>query len=136
MSNRFAAAATLAALLAAAGCSSPRTVDTVELSADKPHNWVNTDPNLRRVAEVTRVSKGRADDLFQVQVDVTNRTGDRRAIQYRFVWLDNQGMVVSTTLTTWQRAFIDGAQTVSLQGVAPNPRVADARLEIKLADEG
>ena len=40
-------------------------------------------------------------------------------------------MVVPTPLTNWQRQTILGKQTLSLMGVAPDPRIKDCRLEMK-----
>ena len=117
-----------------AGCVPPRTVDTIELSADKPDNWINTDPRLAKVAAVTRVNKARVGDLLHVQVDVENRTSFPHVISYRIIWVDEAGKDVPTPLTAWERKWLDGRQSAALTGVAPDARVSGCRLEMKLAD--
>lgn len=111
------------------GCT-PATVNSVDIGSDRPENAIITDPKLANWASVRRVTKGHADDLFRVQVEVTNRTDSPHEIMYRFVWLDDSGQTVDTPLTTWQRVQIQGQQTVSLKGVAPDARVLDARVEM------
>jgi uncharacterized protein YcfL len=126
----------LAALAAAplAGCHKP-TVDTVTIPAEGSYNWLNTDSKLARVATVTRVSKARAGDLLRVQVDITNNTADPQTVMYRITWLDDTGMTVDTPLTTWTRTYIQGRQSQSIGGVAPDARVKDAKMELILGDQ-
>lgn len=116
------------------GCNTPSTVNTVEVGADRPHNAIITDPVLAQWASVDRVNKARADDLFRINVDVTNRTDSPHTIMYRFVWIDEEGQAVDTPMTTWRRAYIQPRQTQPLQGIAPDVRVKDARVELTRAD--
>lgn len=120
--------------LLAGGCTPP-TVNSVDISSNGQNNWIVTDPKLRDIATFSNVSKTRADDLLQVQVDVRNITNYPHTFKYRFIWLDDRGQQVgASTLSVWQEQYISGQQTASLQGVAPNAQVTDARLEMIRAD--
>ncbi len=127
MKNVYAAVVLGAGLLA--GCA-PATVNTVEIPAGGSYNWVNTDPKLGDVARVTRVNKAKADDLLRVQVDVLNTTNYPHRINYRFTWLDDAGQTIDTPLSAWRQQVIQGQQTFSLKGVAPDARVTDVRVEM------
>lgn len=133
--KKLYAAVVLGAAGLLAGCTPPPTVNTVEIPGGGSYNWIATDPKLSDVARVTRVNKAKADDLLQVQVDVLNTTNYPHEFKYRFVWVDDRGQqVASPTLTNWQEKYIAGQQTVSIQGVAPSPRVTDVRLEMIRTD--
>lgn len=120
------------AALALAGCH--RTVNTVEVgdAAGSPqYRWIQTDSGLGSVAHVTSASKTRVNDLLRVQVEITNDRERQQRLYYRFEYLDADGMVVDTPLSTWQPIVIQGRETIKINGVAPNPRVTDCRLKLQ-----
>ena len=71
---------------------------------------------------------------MRVQADVINRTNSRQYVQYRFVWLDADGGTVYTPLTNWTRQILEPGQRVSINGVAPEARVTDCRIEMQRTD--
>jgi uncharacterized protein YcfL len=122
--------------LATALCGCARTVNTVEIPSQGENNWIRTDPELSRVAELSHVRKARAGDKLRVQVDVTNRTDDEVPIWYRFIWMDSNGMTFDSPVSSWQRRILQGGQQVSLGGVAPEASVTDCRLEMQRTAPG
>lgn len=119
-------------VFAACGCAKP--VSTVNISSSGRYEWIRTDSELSQKAAVVGVNKAREGDLLRVQVQVQNQSSYPAEFMYRYVWLDNNGMEVHTPLTTWQRVHIQGRQTIALNGIAPDARCADCRLEIKRPD--
>jgi uncharacterized protein YcfL len=138
MNKILSTSLTIAALaafgMALPGCNPPRTINSVSISEDGQYDWLQTDPNLSQVANLSRVVKTRTGDLLRVQVDVTNLTNERRDIHYRIVWFDANGIEVVTPLTNWQKKVMSGQQTVSIGGVAPDSSVTNCRMELRRAE--
>jgi hypothetical protein len=114
--------------VASTGCT-PRTVNSVEIG-ENGNDVVITDPELAKVASVGRVTKGRAGDLLRVVVEVRNLTDSRQGIQVRFNWLDSAGLPIPAPFG-WRTEFLDGMQSKGIEGVAPDARVTNCRLEMK-----
>ena len=51
-------------------------------------------------------------------------------VLYRFNWLDENGMEVSTAANAWQPVIFNPGETKYLQGVAPNSRCKDFVLSV------
>ena len=51
-------------------------------------------------------------------------------VRYRFEWMDESGMTVSTAANAWQQAIFIPGETKFLQGVAPNARCKDFVLSV------
>lgn len=52
-------------------------------------------------------------------------------VQYRFDWMDENGMAVSTAATVWQPLIIAPGEVKFVQGVAPNSRCHDFILSFR-----
>lgn len=52
-------------------------------------------------------------------------------VLYRFEWMDENGMAVSTAANAWQTAIFAPGETKFLQGVAPNSRCRDFILSVR-----
>ena len=52
-------------------------------------------------------------------------------VLYRFDWMDENGMAVSTAANAWQGAIFAPGETKYLQGVAPNSRCKDFVLSVR-----
>lgn len=126
-----------AVLLAAAGCSSPKSVNTVEpaesdavrrLVADRR---VITDPSLARSVKVVDVIEGATPDgLRRIQLTLHNPTRSRQAFNYRVEWFDSQGFQFGTPTDTSVSEVIEGGQTMTVQSVAPHPNAGDFRVSL------
>jgi uncharacterized protein YcfL len=116
-----------------AGCH--HTVNTVEVgtasSAAGEYRWIQTDERLSEIASVVSARKTKADDLLKVQVELMNHHSKPRKFYYRFEWLEADGMMVESPTPIWMLRTILPKETILLQAVAPNPRVADCRLKLQ-----
>jgi uncharacterized protein YcfL len=131
--------AALAALALAAGaallggCYTP-TVNSVDVTDGGSAKTTITDARLARAASLGRINKGKAGDRLRVTVDVTNTTDDSHTIQYRFAWLDANKFPIESATSVWQREYLQGRQTKTLDGTAPSADAADVKVELKLVD--
>ncbi|HVT88561.1 MAG TPA: YcfL family protein [Tepidisphaeraceae bacterium] len=116
-------------------CGCAKTVNSVNISHEGSYDWIKTDSSLSDIASVVRVNKVREQDLLHVQVEVMNTGSSPQVFQYRYIWIDGNGFTLQSPTSAWQRKFIQGKQTVSIDGVAPDTRVADCRLEMKRTDK-
>ncbi len=134
------------------GCQN--TVNSVE-NADKNaivqnvnDKRVVTDRFLRDRLAVTGVNVAtNSNGLMQAQVAMVNtRTGffsqiwsgmtgeNPYNVNYRFRWMDENGMAQSGPTSTWQQKIIIPGETVYFQSVAPSSYCKDFMLDIKEAE--
>jgi uncharacterized protein YcfL len=118
-------------LLAVVGCESMNTVD---VAADGSYNWIKGDSVLKNVARVKSANKEMQDGLLHVQIVIHNKYKTEGTFKYRFDWINGNGMMVHTPLSTWEQQTIHGKQTMTLDGVAPDPSITDCRVEMFLVD--
>jgi len=114
----------------------PSAVDTSKIS---------TDSFLRRRLKFTSVNKvEQPDGLLRIQVAAKNtRSGildqistwfmgdNPYQIEYRFTWLDKNGMEVKTATSTWIPVSVIPGDTVRIGSVAPNPACKDFLLSVR-----
>ncbi|MBP5638350.1 MAG: YcfL family protein [Victivallales bacterium] len=142
----------LVALFFAAGCQN--TVNTVENDAKSAQpNYIQdrrfvTDGFLYRRLRLLSVNVGQAPEgNTTVEVSAVNMrvTGaaqiwswwtreDPYPVDYKFSWVDEQGMTVETPLSIWKRVLVYPGETVHFKAVAPDLRCKDFVLNLKEAD--
>jgi uncharacterized protein YcfL len=122
-----------------AGCSSP-TVNTDVRANPTAHPQVIqdmrivTDQTLNAYCQVVGVYKTTVStDLLKIQVDVYNSQSEPAQFNYKFEWIDQDGIIVDTPLSIWKTQTIQGGEVISLTAVAPNPRATDFRLKMQAA---
>ncbi|MFP4281199.1 MAG: YcfL family protein [Opitutales bacterium] len=117
-----------------AGCAT--SVNTVEPAAPlaQPNrvqdSRVITDRSLAGALLIEGVNEATVSgDLLQVQVNVRNDRRRPLTFNYRFDWIERDGMVVDR-VGGWQATTLQGKEPGVLNGVAPNPDVVDFRLHL------
>ncbi len=89
------------------------------------------DRALERNLQVEYLNQAFTGDLRTVQATVRNTTGRQIQFEYRYDWVDLDGMHISSPASTWVIRTLDPGETVSLSAAAPTPRAADFRFQIK-----
>ena len=118
-----------AALLAVAGCKTTNTVTST--------TRIITDPILDLDASAAQVRMSKVPgDLLQAQVDIYNTWITEQDVKYRFEWIDGAGNVLPDPRSTWIPISVAAKQTLTLTGIAPSPRAADFRLQMRRAGSG
>lgn len=122
----------LGAALAAAGCA--KTVNTSERANPIGTPTYVQDKRILTDSDVVKilsVQEGQAGDLLKIQVNVLNDRSKTGTFNYMFEWYDLQGMQVSTPTSIWSSIALEGKETKSIIGIAPNPRVKDFKLKLQ-----
>lgn len=126
------AGALLAGLFALAGCSSVNSSETRDPVARPdyvPDKRIIGDEGLRKKFQMISVNKAEVGGILKIQVTALNTTNSAKTINYKFEWFDAQGM--QTGESPWQSVRIQGRETFSIQGVAPNENCKDYRLKVQ-----
>lgn len=121
-------------LLAAAVAGCQRTVDTVQVgdSLDTPYKWIKTDGGASQAFKVVNARKARTETgQLKVEVDVQNVRKTYERFVYKFEWLDAKGMEINSITNDWQVRVVNGLETVTLTGIAADPRVTDCRVKLQ-----
>lgn len=110
------------------GCLSPRTsglaVERGRLTVEDASFASNL---LLREDCMERTSEG----FLHVQVALKNANRRDYACQYRFVWKNADGMVLTQAKTHWTPLVLHGAEEKMLDAVSPVPNAADFRLVLR-----
>lgn len=88
------------------------------------------DASLARRLEVEYVNQGTRGDLRTIQTTVRNTSRHPIQFQYRFEWIDEEGMHIASPASTWVIRTLQPGETASLSSTAPTPRAADFRFQV------
>ena len=129
-----AAALGLAALLS--GCAT--NVNTYEraesqaapnLVADKRIITDNTLAGTFRVVSINQATV--SGNLLKIQATVENLKNSYRTLNYKFEWVDVDGMSIDSPNETWKTISLQGRETGTISTVSINPRAVDFRLKFR-----
>ena len=111
------------ALVTITGCASNASnvayVDSVKMKNQ------NLNQNITVLNRKKRLNNG----LVEVYVVLSNNTDKAQNIQYRFIWMDEDGFIVYKE--PWQRKYINPKDTIKISSIATDKRVTDFKFEFK-----
>lgn len=126
----------LSALFLAAGCAKP--INTVEranptaMPTNVDSQKLVTDTKLANKIMLESVNETIVSgDLVKIQANLRNLSKRGITVFYKFDWYDADGMAVATPTSAWKSRTIHGGELFSISAVAPNPRAADFRLNLR-----
>lgn len=131
-----------ASVLAGAGCST-----TAGIEATGKNDWdqdgarvlaknvVINNSSLAGDIQVVDLKSALAGDMMRAQVSLRSKERDTINIQYSFNWFDAQGMAVGGGTPVWKPFIIYGREARVIQGVAPDPRAREFKLNIRANDD-
>jgi uncharacterized protein YcfL len=134
--NRAAAVLTMGLGLLLAGCAT--NVNTYERAdaqaspsyvADKRVITDNTLAGTFRVVSINQATV--SGNLLKVQATVENLKNKLRTLNYKFEWIDQDGMAVDSPNETWKAILLQGRETTTISTVAVTPRAVDFRLKFR-----
>lgn len=73
-------------------------------------------------------------DLLQVNLEIENGISNPYNLEYKFAWYDSDGMEVEAARPIWIPIYLQGKETKSIQGLAPNPSAKSFKIKIREAD--
>jgi len=130
------ATAALAAALLASGCAhSVNTVSRAEPQATP--NYVNdqrviTDSTLGRKLGIVQVVDNKVSgNLLKVQVTLENRSSKPQAFTYKFDWIGQDGMELSSPVGGWKQVQLEGREVRAVAATASSPAAVDFRLKVR-----
>jgi uncharacterized protein YcfL len=137
-SHRFIPLGLIAAgvLLFASGCAT--NVNTYERAeAQAAPNYVAdkriiTDNTLAGTFKVTAINQATVSgNLLKIQASIENLKSSARTLNYKFEWVDQDGMAIDSPNETWKTIKLQGRESGSIGTVAINPRAVDFRLKFR-----
>ncbi len=122
-----------AALLA--GCaSSINTVSRSESLATPAlvnDKRIITDASLGKLVRVISVNEATVSgNLKKVQVTLENVKDKAHTVNYRFEWINQDGMAADGSGEVWRPLHLAGRETRNISSVATSPRAADFTLKL------
>lgn len=131
-----AAAFLIAGALLATGCAS--NVNTYERAESQAApNYVNdkrviTDNTLAGTFRVVSLNQATVSgNLLKIQATVENLKNSQRRLNYKFEWIDVDGMAIDSPNEVWKSQLFQGRETLTLSTVSINPRAVDFRLKFR-----
>ncbi len=126
----------LPAVLLLAGCGT--TVNTVSradslaapsMVADRR---VITDNSLAGMVRVVSVNQATVSgNLLKIQATIENLKRSTKTLNYKFEWVDENGMAVDSPNETWKQIRLQPRETTTISTVAITPRAVDFNLKLK-----
>ena len=124
-----------------AGCASPKT-SGFTVGAD-----VDEDGNLQEILQVddAKVAKQLAvegatvgqtkNGLMKVNVRLKSRKNSTFTAQSKFSWFDADGAEIDPDGDPWRPLTLQGKETKTIQGVAPNASATSYRLRVRAGEK-
>ena len=125
----------LAGLLVAGCASNVNTVERAQPEA-KPHyvsdKRVITDNTLAGTIGVVAITQTTVSgNLLKLQATVENLKNSTRTLNYKFEWVDRDGMTLSSPTDTWKSIRLMGRETRTITAVATSPSAVDFTLKLR-----
>ena len=111
-----------------AGCLAPRTAG---VDIQNGELRVADAAFLSRLVLVKEATQRTPEGFLRVCVSVENSGTRTYPCQYRFVWLDADGLEIDSAKSQWTPVFLLGRQKLDLQRTSPTIDAAGYRLEIR-----
>lgn len=126
----------LPAVLLLAGCGT--TVNTVSRadSLASPNmvadRRVITDNSLAGMVRVVSVNQATVSgNLLKIQATIENLKRSTKTLNYKFEWVDENGMAIDSPNETWKQIRLQPRETTTISTVAITPRAVDFNLKLK-----
>ncbi|MBP6508081.1 MAG: YcfL family protein [Opitutaceae bacterium] len=93
---------------------------------------VITDNTLAGTFRVVSINQGTVSgNLLKIQATVENLKSKLRTLNYKFEWVDADGMALDSANETWKAIQLQGRETQTISTVAISPRAVDFRLKFR-----
>lgn len=125
--------ATLALLLG--GCQNVNTYENAESRATPNYvadKRVITDNTLAGAVRVVSINQAMVSgNLLKIQATVENLKSSTRTVNYKFEWVDQDGMSIGSPNEVWKSLTLQGRETQTISTVAISPKAVDFRLKFR-----
>ena len=124
-----------AALLLAGCASNVNSYERAESQAT-PNNIADkrviTDNTLAGLVRVVSINQSTVSgNLLKIQATVENLRNSTRNVNYKFEWIDQDGMALDSANETWKTLVLQGRETTTISTVSVSPRAVDFKLKFR-----
>ena len=139
--NKIWILALAAAAALAAGCASPKTSGyTVGQEADADGVMQDVlqvdDAKIAKFFVVSDIKTGQTKNgLMKVNVKLTSRHNKTVVAQSKLAWFDADGMEIDPDTDAWRPLTLNGKETRTISGVAPNAGAVAFKLRIRAGEK-
>ncbi len=117
------------------GCQNVNTYENAESRATPTYvadKRVITDNTLAGKLRVVSVNQATVSgNLLKIQATVENLTSKARIFNYKFEWIDQDGMAVNSPNEVWKALNLQGRETSTISTVAISPKAVDFKLKFR-----
>lgn len=89
---------------------------------------------LKGDIQIVDVKSAMAGDIMRAQATLRSKDKDTLPFQYRFEWFDAGGLEINSGAGSWKPLILNGRESKTIQGVAPDPRAKEFLLKIREPD--
>ncbi len=125
----FAVSAVTIAILIA-GCSTSVMDVDGSASGESTVNYKNSPVDIKVLDTRSKYVNG----LLKVNMELENGLSNPYNLEYKFSWFDASGMAVDPAGSAWIPIYLQGKETKTIQGLAPNPSAKSFKIKIREAD--
>jgi uncharacterized protein YcfL len=135
------AAAAVITSLGLVGCSTTAGVEATGKAAwddqgartlDQKVQFNNS--GLKGDIQIVDIKSAMAGDMMRAQATLRSKDKDTLPFQYRFEWLDANGIEINSGAGSWKPLILNGRESKTIQAVAPDPRAKEFKLKIREPD--
>jgi uncharacterized protein YcfL len=90
---------------------------------------------LRNHIRVTERSARRTNGLLEAQVRGQNVSRKDVQFEYRFVWLDKDGIKIETEVSTWKQVALHAKESAFMTGISPSPDATDFLMSVRFVHQ-
>jgi len=124
-----------AALLLAGCASNVNSYERAESQATPNYiadKRVITDNTLAGLVRVVSINQSTVSgNLLKIQATVENLRNSTRNVNYKFEWIDQDGMALDSANETWKTLVLQGRETTTISTVSVSPRAVDFKLKFR-----
>jgi uncharacterized protein YcfL len=117
------------------GCQNVNTYENAESRATPTYvadKRVITDNTLAGKLRVVSVNQATVSgNLLKIQATVENLSSKARTFNYKFEWIDQDGMAVNSPNEVWKALALQGRETSTISTVALSPKAVDFKLKFR-----
>lgn len=117
------------------GCQNVNTYENAESRATPTYvadKRVVTDNTLAGTVRVVSINQATVSgNLLKIQATVENLKSSPRTVNYKFEWVDVDGMSVNSPNEVWKSLPLQGRETTTISTVAISPKAVDFRLKFR-----
>lgn len=117
------------------GCQNVNTYENAESRANPTYvsdKRVVTDNTLAGKLRVVSINQATVSgNLLKIQATVENLSSSARTFNYKFEWIDQDGMAVNSPNEVWKALPLQGRETSTISTVAVSPKAVDFKLKFR-----